>query len=104
MLALRVDDSQFSADVPLSAVLRAEIARDGTLQQLEGRIVAGSGVLGIRDDADSRIQIDEAQLNLRWNAAARQLLMPLDIRSGASRVESARCSSISRRTRTARGV
>ena len=86
MLALRMDDSQFSADVPLSAVLRAEIARDGTLQQLEGRIVAGSGVLGIRDDADSRIQIDEAQLSLRWSAAARQLMMPLDVRSGASRV------------------
>jgi hypothetical protein len=86
MLALRIDDSQFSADVPLSAVLRAEIGRDGTLNQMEGRIVAGGGIIGIRDDADSRIQIDEAQLNLRWNPAARQLLMPLDVRSGASRV------------------
>ena len=86
LLALRIDDSQFIAEMPLSAVVRAEIDRDGALQLLEGRIVAGSGYIGARDDADSRIQIDEAQLNLRWNAASRQLQMPLDARSGASRI------------------
>jgi hypothetical protein len=84
MLALRVDDSQFSANVPLSAVIRAEIERDGTLHQMEGRILAGAGYIGARDDAESRIQIDEAELKLRWNPAARQLQMPLDARSGAS--------------------
>ncbi|MEA2875143.1 MAG: hypothetical protein QOF14_339 [Hyphomicrobiales bacterium] len=86
MLALRAGDGQFSADVPLSAVLRAEIERDGTLQLLEGRILAGAGEFGSRDDADSRIHIDEAQLNLRWNAATRQLQMPVDAQSGPSRV------------------
>jgi len=35
MLALRVSDGQFSADVPLSAVIRAEIERDGTLSAPE---------------------------------------------------------------------
>ena len=68
MLALRATDAHFAADVPLSAVLRAEIERDGTLQAMEGRILAGAGYFGSRDDPDSRIQIDEAQLNLRWNA------------------------------------
>ena len=72
--------------MPLSAVLRAEIERDGTLQAMEGRILAGAGYFGSRDDPDSRIQIDEAQLNLRWNPATRQLQMPLDVRSGPSRV------------------
>jgi hypothetical protein len=86
MLALRANDGHFSADVPLSAVIRAEIERDGTLQLLEGRILAGTGYFGSRDDPDSRIHIDEAQLNLRWNAATRQLLMPLDAQSGPSRV------------------
>src|SRR5436305_5466193 len=86
MLALRVSDGQFSADVPLSAVIRAEIERDGTLQLLEGRVLAGAGYFGSRDDPDSRIHIDEAQLNLRWNAANRQLQMPLDAQSGPSRV------------------
>jgi hypothetical protein len=86
MLALRMDDSQFAADMPLSAVLRAEVGRDGTLYQLDGRIVAGAGYIGGRDDPESRVQIDEAQLDLRWNAAARQLSIPLDARSGGSRV------------------
>ena len=86
MLALRAGDGQFSADVPLSAVLRAEIERDGKLQSLEGRILAGAGEFGSRDDAESRIRIDEAQLNLRWNAATRQLQMPADAQSGPNRV------------------
>jgi Protein of unknown function len=86
MLALRVPDGHFSADVPLSAVIRAEIERDGTLQALEGRILAGPGDFGSRGDPDSRIHIDEGQLNLRWNAATRQLQIPFDARSGPSRV------------------
>src|SRR5205085_651065 len=55
MLALRIDDSQFTATVPLSAIIRAEIERDGTLQLMEGRVVAGAGYIGARDDAESRI-------------------------------------------------
>src|SRR6476469_2684724 len=86
MLALRMSDGHFSADVPLSAVVRAEIERDGTLQVLDGRIQAGSGDFGSRDDPDSRIHIDEAQLNLRWNPATRPLQLPLDVQSGPSRV------------------
>ncbi len=72
MLALRISDGHFSADVPLSAVIRAEIERDGTLQLLEGRILAGAGYFGSREDPESRIHVDEAQLNLRWNASTRQ--------------------------------
>ncbi len=86
MLALRSSDGQFSADVPLSAVIRAEIERDGTLQSLEGRVLAGAGYFGSRDDPESRIHIDEAQLNLRWNPSTRQLQMPLDVQSGPSRI------------------
>ena len=86
MLAIRATDAHFDANVPLSAVLRAEIERDGTLQAMEGRILAGTGYFGSRDDPDSRIHIDEAQLNLRWNPTTRQLEMPLDARSGPNRV------------------
>ena len=86
MLAIRATDAHFDANVPLSAVLRAEIERDGTLQAMEGRILAGMGYFGSRDDPDSRIHIDEAQLSLRWNPTTRQLEMPLDARSGPNRV------------------
>ena len=79
MLALRLGDGHFDADVPLSAVIRAEIERDGTLQVLEGRVLAGAGDFGSRDDADSRVHIDEAQVNLRWNAATPTLQMPIEV-------------------------
>ena len=85
MLAMRAPDAHFDANVPLSAVLRAEIERDGTLQAMEGRILAGAGYFGSRDDPDSRVHIDEAQLSLRWNPTTRQLEMPLDVRSGPNR-------------------
>ena len=62
MLAMRATDAHLDASAPLSAVLRAEIERDGTLQAMEGRILAGAGYFGSRDDPDSRVQIDEAQL------------------------------------------
>src|SRR5436190_6193250 len=86
MLALRHSEGHFSADVPLSAVIRAEIERDGTLQVLEGRVLAGAGYFGSREDPESRIHVDEAQLSLRWNASTRQLQMPLDAQSGLSRI------------------
>src|SRR5436853_180450 len=86
MLALRASDGHFSADVPLSAVVRDDSELAGTLQLLEGRILAGTGYFGSRGDPDSRIHIDEAQLNLRWNPATRQLQMPLDALSGPNRV------------------
>jgi Protein of unknown function len=86
MLALRASPRHLSADMPLSAVARAEIERDGTLQLLEGRILAGAGYFGSREDVESRVYIDQAQLNLRWNAATRQLLMPFEAQSGPNRI------------------
>jgi hypothetical protein len=85
MLAMRAGDGHFDANVPLSAVIRAEIERDGKLQALEGRILAGRGYFGSRDDADSRVNIDEAQLLVRWNPETRQLLLPFELQSGPSR-------------------
>jgi hypothetical protein len=53
---------------------------------MEGRILAGAGYFGSNGDPESRIHIDEAQINLRWNPATRQLEIPLEARSGPSRV------------------
>jgi len=86
MLAMRTSDAKFVADMPLSAVLRAEVDRDGTVQQLEGRVLAGAGEFGARNDPDTRIHIDNAQLNMRWNPTTREVQMPLEIQSGPSRV------------------
>lgn len=84
MLAFRANDSHFAADSPLSAVVRAEIDRDGVVQSVDGRILAGAGNFGSVVDPDSRIHIDEAQMNLRWNPATRLLELPIEARSGPS--------------------
>ncbi len=72
MLAMRAGDGHLDANVPLSAVVRAEIERDGKLQALDGRILAGRGYFGARGDPESQINIDEAQLLMRWNGIRRR--------------------------------
>jgi hypothetical protein len=86
LLALRLGSGEFQTDVPVSAAIRAEIDRDGMPHMLEGRIVVGAGYIGDARDQDSRILIDEAQMELRWDAANRRLLLPVDIHLGASRI------------------
>ena len=85
MLALRLGDGRFDADMPVSAILRAEIGADGQPQQAEGRVVVGAGYFGGAHDPEGRILIDEAQLNLHWDPASRTLAMPVEVLSGANR-------------------
>src|SRR5690606_19531008 len=53
MLAMTMASTDFQADVPLSAVIHAEIAKDGSLRALRGRVLAGAGRIGNLDDAAS---------------------------------------------------
>ncbi len=87
LLALRMGSGNLQTDVPLSAVIRAEIDKDGMPQTLDGRIIAGAGYIGELEGADSRLLIDEAQVELRWDAANRQLNAPIEIQSGANRIQ-----------------
>jgi hypothetical protein len=87
MLALRMGDGTLDADMPISAILRAEITADGVPLMAEGRVVVGAGYVGDADVPDERVLIDEAQLNLRWDAATRQLTVPLEILSGPNRIQ-----------------
>jgi hypothetical protein len=86
LLALRVGTGEVQADIPVSAAIRAEIDRDGMPQMLEGRILAGAGTIRDIRDPDSLILIDEAQIELRWDAPNRRLLIPVDLHLGASRI------------------
>jgi hypothetical protein len=86
MLALRANGG-VEADMPLSAILRAEIGPDGALLMGEGRIVAGAGFIGNGDDPKNRILIDEAQLQWRWDPASRVLTMPLEIQAGGNQIK-----------------
>lgn len=86
LLALRLGDGKMAADMPLSAVMRAEIEPDGSVQMVNGRILAGAGYIGAPADPADRILLDEAQIGVRWNAAQRQLLVPVEIHAGVSRI------------------
>jgi AsmA-like C-terminal region/Protein of unknown function len=86
LLALRAGGAM-EADMPLSAILRAEIGPDGTLLMGEGRIVAGAGFIGDHDDPKNRLLVDEAQMQWRWDAANRILLMPIEVNSGGNQIK-----------------
>src|SRR5262245_9849571 len=86
LLALRVEDDAFEADMPISAALRAEIGTDGTVHMANGTIIAGAGFIGVGHTAASRILVDEVRAEMRWDPANRVLLMPVQAQSGANQV------------------
>src|SRR5258708_1698193 len=86
LLALRVDGGQIETDAPVSAMLRAEFAQDGTPQFASGRVLVGPGSFIDVGDPQAMITIDRAEMQLDWNAARRVLAMPFQIVSGATRL------------------
>ncbi|HEY0440435.1 MAG TPA: hypothetical protein VGD36_10210, partial [Xanthobacteraceae bacterium] len=86
LLALRLDNANFEADLPLSAVIRAELKPDGTVQAVGGRVLAGAGYVGDPKDTEARFLVDEAQMELRWDGVNNVLLAPIEVQSGANRV------------------
>ena len=86
LLAMRVKDPTYSANLPLSGELKGEIGRDGTLNFVRGKVVAGSGAIIDTDTSDHPMAIDSAEVNLEWDAKRRQLVAPFKIVSGANRI------------------
>jgi hypothetical protein len=80
LLALRVDEGEFSADLPLSASIRADIASDGTPQLVEGQLFAGAGTLVDHQGDDVvRMKLDRADFRFNWDAHRRSLIVPFQI-------------------------
>ena len=86
MLAMRVGESQFEPDLPLSARIRADIGPDGIPHMLEGKILVDKGVVIDLDDPLARIPIDRAEINLDWDATRQALVMPFQVLSGSNRI------------------
>jgi hypothetical protein len=86
MLALRFNDDSVEATIPISGVLRAEIGREGELESAEGRLLFGAGYVGHPMDEGDRITIDEAHVDLRWDAGKRQLVVPIELLAGGNRI------------------
>src|SRR5712664_3035368 len=86
LLALRMKDLTYSADLPLSGELKGELGRDGLPTYFRGKLTAGAGHVIDSDTPDYPMSIDSAEINVEWDAARRVLVAPFKIISGANRV------------------
>jgi uncharacterized protein DUF3971 len=86
LLALRVKDLTYSADLPLSGELRGELGRDGLPTYFRGKITAGAGNIIDSDTPDYPMGIDSAEMNIEWDSGRRVLAAPFKIISGSNRI------------------
>lgn len=86
LLALRMKDLTYSADLPLTGELKGELGRDGLPTYFKGKVTAGAGQVIDSDTPDYPMQIDQAEFNVEWDSGRRVLLAPFKIVSGENRI------------------
>jgi hypothetical protein len=86
LLALRLKDLTYSADLLLSGELKGELGRDGLPTYFHGKIAAGAGNIVDSDTPDYPMAIDSAEMDVDWDAGRRVLVAPFKIVSGANRI------------------
>jgi hypothetical protein len=86
LLALRLKNLTYSADLPLSGELKGELGRDGLPTYFRGKITAGAGNIIDSDTPDYPMGIDSAEMNLEWDSGRRVLVAPFKIISGKNHV------------------
>jgi Protein of unknown function len=86
LLALRLKDLTYTADLPLTGELKGELGRDGLPTYFKGKLIAGAGHIIDSDTPDYPMGIDSAEINLEWDAGRRVLVAPFKIISGPNRV------------------
>ena len=86
LLAMRVKDLTYSADLPLSGELKGELGRDGLPTYFRGKVTAGAGHIIDTDTPDYPMPIDSAELSVEWDSGRRVLLAPFKIVSGPNRI------------------
>ena len=86
LLALRLKDLTYSANLPLSGELKGELGRDGLPTYFRGKITAGAGDIIDSDTPDYPMAIDSAEVNVEWDSGRRVLLAPFKIVSGQNRI------------------
>jgi hypothetical protein len=84
LLALRMNESEVEADLPLSASVRAEVSTSGVLQHLQGQVLAGHGDIVDHGDDGVVVPIDGADIRFSWAANQHALVVPFQIRSGGN--------------------
>ncbi|MBX9651092.1 MAG: DUF3971 domain-containing protein [Xanthobacteraceae bacterium] len=86
LLAMRVKDLTYSAELPLSGELKGELGRDGLPTYFRGKVLAGAGHIIDSDTPDYPMAIDSAEMNVEWDSGRRVLVAPFKIISGANRI------------------
>src|SRR3984893_16599178 len=86
LLALRLKDLTYSADLPLTGELKGELGRDGLPTYFRGKLTAGAGHVKDSDTTDYPRAIDSAESNVEWDSGRRVLVAPFKIISGSNRV------------------
>ena len=86
LLALRMKDLTYSADLPLTGELKGELGRDGLPTYFNGKLVAGAGTIIDSDTPDYPMAIDSAEVSVEWDSGRRVLVAPFKIVSGANRI------------------
>src|SRR6202045_2373551 len=86
LLALRMKDLTYTADLPLTGELKGELGRDGLPTYFSGKISAGAGTIIDGDTPDYPMAIDSAEMNVEWDSGRRVLVAPFKIISGANRI------------------
>src|SRR5713101_5710522 len=86
LLALRLKDLTYSADLLLTGELKGELGRDGLPTYFRGKISAGAGTIIDSDTPDYPMGIDSAEMNVEWDSSRRVLVAPFKIISGSNRI------------------
>ena len=86
LLAMRIKGLTYSADMPLTGELKGEIGRDGMPTYFRGRMVAEAGNIIDSETPEYPMHIDEAEVNVEWDAARRMLVAPFKVLAGENRV------------------
>jgi hypothetical protein len=86
LLALRLKDLTYSADLLLTGELKGELGRDGLPTYFRGKVTAGAGHIIDGDTPDYPMAIDSAEVDVEWDAGRRVLVAPFKIISGSNRV------------------
>ncbi len=86
LLAMRVKDLTYNADLPLTGEMKGELGRDGLPTYFRGKVTAGAGHIIDTDTPDYPMAIDSAEFNVEWDSGRRVLVAPFKIVSGTNRV------------------
>jgi hypothetical protein len=85
LLAMRLKDLTYSADLPLTGELKGELGRDGLPTYFRGKVTAGAGHIIDSDTPDYPMAIDSADINSNGTPGG-ACWWPFKIISGSNRI------------------